>query len=86
MTFFELAISVKVCAASIALSPCENAERLSIALSVARQRDGVVALLRFPEVSLLVPPPAIDVCVCAFPGACVSCLGPEGWSSSRSAE
>ena len=86
MTFFELAIAVKVCAASVALLACENAERLSIALSVARQCDGVIALLSFPEVSLLVSPPAIDVCVCAFPGACFSCIGSEGWSSSRSAE
>ena len=86
MTFFELAIAVKICAASVALSSCKNAERLSITLSVPRQRDGVVALLGLPEASLLVPPPAIDVCVCAFPGACFSCIGPEGWSSSRFAE
>ena len=84
MAFFELAIAVKICAASVALLACENAERFSITLSIARQRDGVVVLLRLPEMSLLVPPPAIDVC--AFPGACCSSIGPEGWSSSGSAE
>ena len=82
MAFFQLAIAVKGCAASVALLALENAERLSITLSVARQRDDVIALLRFPEVSLLVPPPAIDVC--AFSGACCASIGPKGWSSSGS--
>ena len=86
MAVFELAISVKICASSVALLSCENSERLPITLSVARQRDGVVALLSLPEASLLVPPPAVDVCVCAFPGACFSAIGPKGWSSSRSAK
>ena len=84
MTFFELAVAVKICAASVALSACENAERLSITLSVACQRDGVVALLCLPEASLLVPPPAVDVC--ALPGACSSAIDSKGWSSSGSAK